>query len=188
VSQPELLRRVVEALESAGIGYMVTGSVASSLQGEPRATHDIDIVIEVAAHQLRELLRSFPRPDFYVSEEAAREALQTGGMFNVLDTVEGDKVDFWLLTDDSFDQMRFSRKYVEEVFGIHLSVTSPEDTILQKLRWVNLSGGSGKAFMDALRVYEVQQGALDLQYMDDWVSRIGVEDLWARVKAEAEPI
>jgi predicted nucleotidyltransferase len=45
VSQLELLKHVVHQLEAAGIEYMISGSVASSLQGEPRASHDIDIVV-----------------------------------------------------------------------------------------------------------------------------------------------
>jgi hypothetical protein len=48
MSQRALLKRVVKALGAAGIPYMVTGSLASSLQGEPRATHGIDLVIEIA--------------------------------------------------------------------------------------------------------------------------------------------
>jgi hypothetical protein len=47
MSQPELLKGVVTRLDEAGIEYMLTGSIVSSLQGEPRATHDIDIVIAV---------------------------------------------------------------------------------------------------------------------------------------------
>ena len=35
MSQQELLRKVVQALDDAGVEYMLTGSVASSLQGEP---------------------------------------------------------------------------------------------------------------------------------------------------------
>jgi hypothetical protein len=188
VSQPELLKRVVDALDEAGIDYMITGSVVSSLQGEPRATHDIDVVIDIDVRRVAALVEAFPSPQFYVSEEAAYEALATGGMFNLLEVAEGDKVDFWLLTDDVFDQMRFSRKYVEEVFGIRLKVSSAEDTVLQKLRWAILSGGSERAFVDALRVYEVQQGMLNLAYIEDWARRIGVNELWQRLKAEAEPI
>lgn len=45
MSQQELLRIVIQALTQAGIDYMITGSLASSLQGEPRATHDIDLVV-----------------------------------------------------------------------------------------------------------------------------------------------
>ena len=66
----------------------------------------------------------------------------------------GDKVDFWLLTTDAFDQTRFARRTVEDFEGIPLQVSRPEDTILMKLNWAQLSGGSEKQFVDALRVYE----------------------------------
>lgn len=188
MAQSDLLKRVAEVLEETGIDYMVTGSLASSLQGEPRATHDIDLVVRMVTRQVKELTQRFPRPQYYLSESAAREAIASGGMFNLLESAEGDKVDFWLLTDDAFDQSRFARRYVEELLGLRLSFSRPEDTILQKLRWSLAAGGSEQAFTDALRVYEVQQGALDLDYLDAWASRIGVAELLERVKREAEPL
>lgn len=39
------IRRVLKALESAGVPYMLTGSFASSFHGAPRTTQDVDIVI-----------------------------------------------------------------------------------------------------------------------------------------------
>ena len=71
---------------------------------------------------------------------------------------------------------------------MQLKFSSPEDTILQKRKWAALSGGSEKAYIDALRVYEIQQGALDLAYLDEWAARIGVQDAWHRLLTEAEPI
>ncbi len=167
---------------------MVTGSVASSLQGEPRATHDIDLVVEISADQIDKLVKAFSSPEFYLSEEAVRQAVRTRGMFNLISVAEGDKVDFWLLTDEPFDQSRFARKYVEEVFGIPLNVSRPEDTILQKLKWAEMSGGSSKLYTDALRVFEVQYDILDLEYLEAWAHRLGVTELWLRLKAEGEPI
>jgi hypothetical protein len=67
-------------------------------------------------------------------------------MFNLLDTTEGDKVDFWLLTDDAFDASRFARKYEEDIFGFKMNVSAAEDTILSKPKWAKLSGGSEKQF------------------------------------------
>ena len=52
-------------------------------------------------------------------------------MFNLLDTTEGDKVDFWILTDDPFDQSRFARKYEEKMLGLSMIISTPEDTILK---------------------------------------------------------
>jgi hypothetical protein len=188
MSQQDLLRRVVAALEAAGVDYMITGSIASSLQGEPRLTHDLDVVVELDETSVGKLLAAFPRPQFYVDERAAREAVRTSGTFNVLEAAEGGKVDFWLLTADPFDASRFRRKYVEEVFGLRLKVSAPEDTILQKLRWAMLSGGSEKLFTDALRVYEVQAKVLDRAYLEEWIRTLDVTDLWMRLIAQAEEI
>src|SRR5687768_14606058 len=96
--QQELLKRVVETLEAAGIEYMVTGSIASSFYGDPRSTHDVDIVTAIRPEDVPALAAAFPPPDYYLDDVAASEAIASGGMFNLIDLREGDKVDFWLLT------------------------------------------------------------------------------------------
>ena len=170
---------------------MFTGSVVSSLQGEPRATHDIDIVVAVRiapAEAARRLKAAFPEPEFFLDEAAAREAIDARSMFNVIDARSGDKVDFWLLGEEPFDLARFERRAQEHFEGLRLLVSRPEDTILMKLKWAVMSGGSEKQFVDALRVYEVQHGQLDQSYLDAWAGRLGVEQLLARLRAEAQPI
>ena len=186
--QQELLRTVIQALERIGIEYMLTGSVASSLQGEPRSTHDIDIVVAIQPDDVTKLIPLFPAPAYYLDAAAVRDAVSQKSMFNLIHVDEGDKVDFWMLTEEPFDRSRFSRRYVESVFGINLYVSSPEDTILAKLRWAVLSGGSEKQLTDALRVYEVQYGGLDLDYLETWAQKLNVQDLWGRVKKEAQVI
>ena len=176
--QPErLIRKVIQTLEDADIEYMVTGSVASSLQGEPRSTHDIDLIVALRESAAQKLVEAFPLPDFYLSEPSILDAINTG---------EGDKIDFWMLTDEPFDQSRFSRKYAEDVMGFSIQISSPEDTILAKLRWAQLSGGSEKQFADALRVYEVQYGKLDLDYLADWAETLNVESELKRLQDAAQ--
>jgi hypothetical protein len=188
MSQQELLKHVIQILAQAGIPYMVTGSIASSLQGEPRSTHDIDLLVDLTPEAVAILLGAFGPPDYYLPETAIREAIQQRSMFNLLSLDNGDKVDFWLLTEEPFDRTRFARKRVEEVLGLQLNVSAPEDTILMKLRWVQLSGGSEKQFTDALRVYEIQQENLDLDYLNHWAKELDVEDLWQRLQSEAEAL
>ena len=191
MSQPELLKLVARRLVEIGIDFMVTGSVASSLQGEPRSTHDIDIVVAVRSTAVEiagRLKRAFPEPDFYLDEDAVREAIASAGMFNLIDVREGDKVDFWLLTDDAFDRARFERRYSDDFEGASLPVSRPEDTILMKLRWAAMLGGSEKQFVDALRVYEVQHGGLDEHYLDEWASWLDVRDALSRLRADAQPL
>ncbi len=67
-----------------------------------------------------------------------------------------------------------------------MQVSSPEDTILAKLRWAKLSGGSEKQFTDALRVYEVQRGKLDMEYLELWAKTLDVAPLWRKLLNEAE--
>jgi hypothetical protein len=169
MSQQELLNRLVQILTAVGIDYMVTGSLASSLQGEPRSTHDIDLVVVMPAEAVPKLMEAFPPPDYYLSEESIRDALRQRSMFNLLSLIDGEKVDFWIL-------------------GSQLKVSAPEDTILVKLHWAKISGGSEKQFTDVLRVYEVQAKNLDLDYLNRWASQLGVEELWQRVQLEAEPV
>ena len=152
-----------------------------SLQGEPRSTHDIDVIVAI-----QKPVGSFSPPDFYADEDSIFDAINKQKMFNIIDVKEGDKVDFWILTDEPFDQSRFSRRYVEEVLEIKMQVSSPEDTILAKLRWAKLSGGSEKQFTDALRVYEVQFEKLDMNYMEYWAKKLDVEPIWKRLKDKAE--
>jgi len=188
MSQQELLIKVIDTLDLSGIDYMITGSVASSLQGEPRSNHDINVMVAIQETNIETLVEAFLPPTYYLNAEAIREAISHRSMFNLIDVVEGDKVDFWILTDQAFDQSRFSRKYAEDVLGMSLKVSSPEDTVLAKLQWAVASGGSEKQFTDALRIFEVQRGNLDLNYLNRWVITLGVEELWNRLQDEAEII
>ncbi|MBF8275193.1 MAG: hypothetical protein HW390_266 [Candidatus Brocadiaceae bacterium] len=124
MSQQELLRRVILTLDGAGIQYMVTGSTASSLQGEPRSTQDIDLVVAIEITDVKKLLKAFPSPDFYLDEGSIVDAINRQGMFNLIDANSGDKVDFWILTNEPFDRSRFARKYAEEVWGMRITVSS----------------------------------------------------------------
>ena len=186
MSQQELLKKVIQVLKQAGIQYMLTGSVASSLQGEPRSTHDIDIVVSIRESKAHELVEAFSPTDFYLDERSIFDAINSQNMFNLIDLKGGDKVDFWILTSEPFDRSRFSRIYSEKFMGLKMQVSSPEDTILAKLRWAKLSGGSEKQFTDALRVYEVQYGKLDISYIEHWAKKLDIESLWRRLTGEAE--
>ncbi len=186
MSQQDLLIKVVRLLDEVGVDYMVTGSIASSLQGEPRATHDIDLVVAMTHDVAPRLVEVFRAPDYYLDPEAVKQAIDTKGMFNLLAITTGDRVDFWMLTDEAFDRSRFARKRSEPVFGIRLQVPTPEDTILAKLLWSKNAGGSAKQLGDVLRVYEVNAPSIDIAYIDHWATQLSVMDSWSELQSEAE--
>jgi hypothetical protein len=184
--QLELLERTVKFLTKNNIQYMLTGSIVSSLQGIPRSTHDIDIIISITKVDIPKIIKSFPKEDYYVNENSISEAISNKSQFNILDINEGDKIDFWILTDSEFDKIRFERKQKVLLFNFEAYVSSAEDTILQKLYWSKLSDGSKKQFNDALNVFEIQYGKLDIKYMADWSKRLGIESLLDKIQSDAE--
>jgi hypothetical protein len=88
-----LLRHLADALERAGVPFMIAGSFASTAHGLPRTTQDLDIVIDPDAQALEALLRELPTDVYYVDADAAREALRRRSMFNVVDLASGWKAD-----------------------------------------------------------------------------------------------
>jgi hypothetical protein len=142
--------------------------------------------VALRPEDLPRLVRAFPSPDYYLDEAAAVEAVRTKRQFNLISTGDGDKVHFWLLTDEPFDVARFGRRLRTRLHGAEVQVSAPE--VVQKLLWARRCGGSEKHFTDALRVYEVQAGALDVGYITRWVAALGLTESWTRVLAEALPI
>src|SRR2546426_11056857 len=89
VTQAELLRYVVETLEEQEIPYMIGGSQAAVYFGEPRFPRGVDVVAGLGPAQIHALLARVPAPGFYVSGEAAREAVETRGQFNIIPPASG---------------------------------------------------------------------------------------------------
>ncbi len=79
--QKDFLKRVLDALENAGIAYMLSGSLGSSFHGRPRATNDVDIVIAASQTQLATFLKSLGK-QYYFSADAVRDAFEHNAMFN----------------------------------------------------------------------------------------------------------
>ena len=176
MSQQQLLISAVRILNSTSIPFMISGSFASSIQGEPRLTHDIDFVIQVHREDIPKIISAFKKPEYYLSETAVYEAFECKSSFNVIDIFEGNKIDFWLLMDDAYDKIRFTRRKKTVIWEESIFISSPEDTILKKLHWSKLCGGSEKQEFDARKVFEHNQDILDREYLHTWSVYLGVED------------
>ncbi|MBK7057875.1 MAG: hypothetical protein IPH52_23045 [Leptospiraceae bacterium] len=96
MSQLELLKKTLSVLDAHNIEYMLVGSFVSSLYGEPRSTQDIDMIVSINRNHIANLIREFPPPKYYLDEELIQLAIENEKMFNLLDTEEGDKIDFYI--------------------------------------------------------------------------------------------
>lgn len=184
MSVEEVFRAVQQALDSAGIPYMVTGSFASSAHGEPRASKDIDIVIAPTREQLINLIRQFPSSEYHAAEHEALEAFKYRSMFNVIDYATGWKVDLIIKKQRPFSDIEFGRRQELELAGLRLSFATAEDILISKLEWVK-EGESQRQLEDAAGIIRVQGENLDMAYVKYWVRQLGLDDQWATAKLRA---
>ena len=180
----DLLRRVVGALEAAGIPHMLVGSFASTWHGAPRTTQDIDIVIDPTPTALDRFLDDIEADDVYVSP-SARDALAARDQFNVIHPAAGWKADLVIRKDRAFSREELARRMPARILGVDTYVATAEDTILSKLEWSVVAGGSDRQIADAATVLAVGGDRLDDAYLDRWAAQLGVADELARVRAAA---
>lgn len=179
------IARVAAALDSAGLPYMFVGSMAGTLHGPPRSTQDIDLVVALGRADVARLLAAFPEDRYYVSDEAARDAVVRRGTFNIIDLESGWKADIMVRKDRAFSLSELGRRRRAELLGVSTWVATAEDTILSKLEWSRLAGGSARQLDDVRGVIGTQAERLDLNYLDHWAEDLGVQDLWRSLAAEA---
>lgn len=181
--EEDALRRVVEMLDRHRIPYMLTGSVAASYHGRPRATHDADIVLDPSPTQLDEFVRELDASGFYVDANGARAALDQRHQFNAIEMQSACKIDLIVCKDRPFSRIELERRRrVDLSFASGVAVTTPEDAILSKLEWARSSGDSERQLRDAASILEFNPG-VDRQYIERWATTLDVEALWRRVSS-----
>jgi hypothetical protein len=178
---------VAGAVEAVGGEYFVGGSLASSLQGEPRATNDVDIVVSLPLGRLTDFVASLGA-DFEVDLDMFRDAMLRGSCCNIFYLPLLTKVDLFARGGEPFDESEFSRRRVVQVraSGERLVVKSAEDTVLRKLLWFRAGGEvSERQWCDVVQVLRVGGNDLEASYLDAWAVRLRIETLLARARADA---
>lgn len=175
------LAMLIEALNRAGVPHMLAGSFASSLHGSPRATQDIDLVIDPTFESLEQLLASLGGDGVYLDPEVARDEFRRRGQFNVIDLKTGWKADLIFRKARPFSLSELDRRAPSIVLGVQVFAASAEDTVLAKLEWAKL-GESERQLRDVRGILDVKGSSLDRGYIEGWLDELGVRELWDRVQ------
>lgn len=186
MGQRDLLLTIVRALSTFQVPYLLTGSFAVSFYGFPRATHDIDFVIEIdkpnlsrLACALRSLIPalSFSPKDF--------EELSDLGIASVYHKEEATKIDFWLNESKDFTR-QYSRRTRVRFDTVFITLASAEDIVLTKLAWCK-EVLSERHMRDCIGIWHVQKGKLDEKYLYQRAKQLHISDLLKSV-TKSKPV
>lgn len=177
MSVEELAAQVIAACEAEGVPHMVTGALAFNLYGVPRATKDVDFVIDVAGGSAIEKLIQRLEPGIVFGDQVQFDTLTWGRRH--IGRAKGDsalQVELFELFDDPFVQEQFHRRRRKPSFQLKLDTWVPtaEDMVVQKIRW-----GRSKDLDDARDILAVQGlESLDVDYIRNWCERHGTLARW----------
>ena len=179
----EVIGKVTAALESSNIPYVIVGSYAASAFGIPRADIDVDFIVDADPANL-DKLKDELGSEFWFSEVDAGFSLIAGGVFHAVVYDLALKVDFHPLAQDEFSVTSFGRRRRIETKSGYVWVSSPEDTILAKLR-ICTNNYEYKHYEDVMGMLRTNPTSLDWNYISHWAVALGLEEELNRANREA---
>jgi hypothetical protein len=177
-------------LSTLGVPYMVSGSVAVIIYGEPRLTHDVDLIVVLDQEHISRLPGVFPPAEFYcpptevIAVEAAREQR---GHFNIIHHETGFKADVYLSGQDPLHAWGLARARRLEVEGQVVVVAPPEYVILRKLEYYR-EGGSDKHLRDIRSMLDTSPDAIDCAELEQQIVTRGLQEAWRQVQDGSESL
>ena len=172
----DVLRDVSERLESGGIAFMLTGSMAMNYYAQPRMTRDIDLVVQLAADQTDVLISLF-EDDYYIDRHAVKDAIQRHSTFNLIHNETVIKLDCIVLKKDEYRKEEFARRKQIMMGDFQTWIVSREDLILSKLYWARNS----KSELQLRDVRNLLTADCDMVYLRSRAESLGVGSLLKEV-------
>ena len=188
VSDPiDVALRVASALEACSARYLVGGSLASSISGEPRSTLDVDLVVALKESEVSRFVDALGS-DFFADSNALRRATREKSSANLIHLDSSTKVDLFMIGGSPLDETQMERRQRVRIAtdpDRYLYVYTAEDILLQKLRWYRMGNEvSDRQWRDVLGIVLVQGDGLDDPYLRRGAQALDVSDLLERVLVE----
>lgn len=168
----DVLREVTQRLESAGVAFMLTGSMAMNFYAQPRMTRDIDLVVQVTLNQT-DLLVSLFEAEYYVDRLAIAKAIAQRSVFNLIHNETIIKFDCIVLKNQQYRQEEFARRQRITLGDFHTWIVTREDLILSKLYWARDS----KSELQLSDVRNLLSSDCDMPYLLSRAEDLGVKSL-----------
>ena len=180
------LKLVLEALEASRVEYLIGGAVAEWAWGEPRATQDLDIVINLPIKTVSRLSKELEKRNMLVPADIILDTMMEDHAdipLNAIHIYSGLKADLYLMREgDALRKSAFQRRLLVD-YGPPIGevyVHSPEDLILYKLMYLGLSG-QPKHARDISAILRSKKDQLDSGYIEGWVDQLGLGSVWKEI-------
>ena len=177
------LKLMLEALEAASVEYMIGGAIAEWAWAEPRATQDIDIVINLPMEAIGKFSKELEKRNMLVPAEIILDTVledRADIPINAIHIYSGLKADLYpVRPGDALRLSAFQRRQRVD-YGPpigHVYVHSPEDLILYKLIYFGISQ-QPKHSRDIAAILRAKKDQIDFQYIEEWTTRLGLGSLW----------
>ena len=185
----DFIKLILEALQAAGIEYLIGGAVAVWAWGEPRSTLDLDLVVNIPLEAVGSLSHELKVRDFLVPAEIILQNIledRADLPINAIHLYSGYKADLYpMRPGDELRASAFARRQridLGEPLG-EIYLHSPEDLIVYKLWYYSLSQQT-KHLRDITSIVLTLGDELDQDYISFWVNQKGLTSLWAELLAK----
>ena len=168
----DVLRDVSERLESAGVAFMLTGSMAMNFYAQPRMTRDIDLVVKLGPEQT-DLLVDLFEAEYYVDRLAIARAIAQRSVFNLIHNETIIKFDCIVLKNEQYREEEFARRRRITVADFQTWIVTREDLILSKLYWARNS----RSELQLRDVKNLLSSDCDMSYLYTRAENLGVKSL-----------
>ena len=172
-------------LDTLEVPYMITGSVASTIYGDPRLTNDVDVVIELPRALCTRFEQVFPLEEFYcppLEVLLVEIARAQRGHFNLIHHATGFKADIYPVGHDQLARWGLAHARSMVIEGSPVSIAPPEYVIIRKLQFFS-EGGSEKHLRDVAGMLASSDATIDSALVEEHVNRLGLTNAWERAKA-----
>lgn len=182
--QHSLFEIFFSPLNQLEVRYMVTGAVASIIYGEPRLTHDMDLVIDLHPYQIEKFVSAFPLEEFYCPpEEVIR--LEAGrrqrGHFNLIHHATGFKADVYLAGEDNLHHWAMNNRKQVNYEGQRVWLAPVEYVIVRKLEYYR-EGESEKHLQDISGILMLSSNQIDFEILLDKIHEYSLEREWEKAQ------
>lgn len=175
-----LYQLFTEKLNSHKIKYAVTGSVASIIYGEPRMTHDIDIVIDIGVDNIGNFIEAFSGEEFYCppKEVLKIEMLRTSrGHCNIIHNETGFKADIYFTGSEKFQKWAIKSAKHIDYNNSKISIAPPEYVIIKKLEFYK-EGNIKKHIEDVKSILYNSEEMINFSLLEKYVNEFGLLNEW----------